>query len=435
MGCLHVAILCDDVGDHSEALRSLDMCIIMGGPLLRPNLDAVVQWIIASWTVTNESKGRNSDRMVPEEHSKGLDLAKNTMIIASGHKDFFCQSFPTLGAPHISVSVVSEAQELPPVAKGLSYTFYKTSCPQVENIIRKHLKGEFKKDIGLAAGLLRVHFHDCFVQGCDGSVLLDGSASGPGEKDAPPNLTLRPSAFKAINNLKALIDKQCGRVVSCADITALAARDSIVLSGGPDYRVPLGRRDGLEFATREATNDGLPSPASNVTILLKVLSKLNLDATDLVALSGGHTIGLGHCSSFSNRLFPSQDTTMDNTFANNLYKTCPTGTTNKTTVLDIRSPNVFDNKYYADLEHKQGLFTSDQDLYIDKRTKEIVTSFSTNQALFFQKFVASMVKMGQLNVLTGNKGEIRSDCSKKNSKEGLWPIIVDGEEGQDFLAF
>lgn len=67
-------------------------------------------------------------------------------------------------------------------------------------------------------------------KGCDGSVLLNGSASGPSEQSAPPNLTLRPAAFKIINDLQALIQNQCGqRVVSCADITALAARESVLL--------------------------------------------------------------------------------------------------------------------------------------------------------------------------------------------------------------
>lgn len=67
------------------------------------------------------------------------------------------------------------------------------------------------------------------LQGCDASVLLDGSASGPSEQDAPPNLTLRASAFEIINELRAKLDEKCGRVVSCADIAALAARDSVYL--------------------------------------------------------------------------------------------------------------------------------------------------------------------------------------------------------------
>jgi len=60
--------------------------------------------------------------------------------------------------------------------------------------------------------------------------LLDGSASGPSEQAAPPNLTFRKETFKIINDLQALIQDECGsNVVSCADIAAFAARDSVFL--------------------------------------------------------------------------------------------------------------------------------------------------------------------------------------------------------------
>ncbi|WJX20578.1 peroxidase [Trifolium repens] len=327
---------------------------------------------------------------------------------------------------------VCEAQaKPPPIVKGLSWTFYDSKCPKLESIIRTELKKIFDKDIGQAAGLLRLHFHDCFVQGCDGSVLLDGSASGPSEKDAPPNLTLRAEAFKIIEKLRSRVEKQCGRIVSCADITAVAARDAVFLSGGPDYKIPLGRRDGLTFATRNVTLQNLPSPSSNTTTILDSLATKNLNPTDVVALSGGHTIGISHCSSFTNRLYPKQDTVMDKTYGKNLKLTCPTSNTDNTTVLDIRSPNKFDNKYYVDLMNRQGLFTSDQDLYTDKRTKDIVTNFAVNQSLFFEKFVAAMLKMGQLNVLTGNQGEIRANCSVRNkdSKSFITSIVEDVVEG------
>lgn len=178
--------------------------------------------------------------------------------------------------------------------------------------------------------------------------------------------------------------------------------------------MPLGRRDGLTFATTNATLQNLPPPTANASAILASLATKNLDPTDVVALSGGHTIGISHCPSFTNRLYPTQDPNMDKTFANNLKGICPTSNSTNTTVLDIRSPDTFDNKYYVDLMNRQGLFTSDQDLYTDSRTKEIVTSFAANETLFFEKFVLSMIKMGQLGVLTGNNGEIRADCSVRN---------------------
>jgi len=88
--------------------------------------------------------------------------------------------------------------------------------------------------------------------------------------------------------------------------------------GGPAYKVPLGRRDGLAAASNAAVLAALPPPTSKVPTLLSFLAKINLDVTDLVALSGGHTVGIAHCSSFDNRLFPTQDPTLNKFFAGQL---------------------------------------------------------------------------------------------------------------------
>jgi peroxidase len=204
---------------------------------------------------------------------------------------------------------------------------------------------------------------------------------------------------------------------------------SALQSGGPNYNVPLGRKDGLTFATREVTLENLPAPSSNASVILDSLATKNLDAIDVVALSGGHTIGIGHCASFIERLYPTQDPTMDKTFAKDLKQICPTQDSNATTVLDIRSPDKFDNKYYVDLMNRQGLFTSDQDLYTDSRTKDIVTSFAVDEDMFFEQFAKSMIKMGQLSVLTSKEGEIRANCSVRNSDNiKLIKTVVEEEE-------
>ncbi|VAH69777.1 unnamed protein product [Triticum turgidum subsp. durum] len=281
-----------------------------------------------------------------------------------------------------SVSAAAGAGGSPPLAKGLSFEFYRARCPQAEAIVFAFLKDAIRKDVGLAAALLR-----------------------------------------------ALLQKACGGpVVSCADIAALAARDSVQLAGGPRYAVPLGRRDGLAPASLDTILGALPPPTSKVPVLLSFLAKIGLNADDLVALSGAHTLGIAHCGSFEERLFPKDDPTMDKFFAGHLKLTCPRLKVDNFTANDIRTPDVFDNKFYVDLLNRQGLFTSDQDLHTDAKTKPMVTRFAVDQAAFFDQFVKSMVKMGQINVLTGNQGQIRTDCSVPNAARSAgdelpWSVV------------
>lgn len=66
------------------------------------------------------------------------------------------------------------------------------------------------------------------MQGCDASLLLDSSGTLTSEKRSNPN---RNSArgFEVLDEIKSAIEKECPNTVSCADILALAARDSTVL--------------------------------------------------------------------------------------------------------------------------------------------------------------------------------------------------------------
>lgn len=71
----------------------------------------------------------------------------------------------------------------------------------------------------------------CAWQGCDASVLLDTVGTTKSEKDTIPNLTL--SGFDVIDDVKAKVEQVCPGVVSCADILALAARDSVSFPVSP----------------------------------------------------------------------------------------------------------------------------------------------------------------------------------------------------------
>lgn len=107
--------------------------------------------------------------------------------------------------------------------QGTRVGFYSQTCPSAESIVKSTVASHVKSDPTLAPGLLRMHFHDCFVQGCDASVLIAGTGT---ERTAFPNLGLR--GYEVIDDAKTQLEAACPGVVSCADILALAARDAVV---------------------------------------------------------------------------------------------------------------------------------------------------------------------------------------------------------------
>ncbi|XP_061353864.1 peroxidase 12-like [Gastrolobium bilobum] len=314
-------------------------------------------------------------------------------------------------ASQINVSF-SERVARPPIVKGLAWDFYWLSCPRLERIVRKHLEDVFEKDIGQAPGILRIFFHDCFPQGCDGSILLNGVGEDD-EKEHFANAGLREEALQTIENLRALVRKQCPRVVTCADILVMAAREAVRQLGGPDFDVPLGRKDSLTFNATAPIE--LPPPFLRTDELLGVFGAKKFDATDVVALSGAHTYGRAHCGSLFNRTTESNPP-IDPDLKKKLQATCPNDESPNTVDLDIRTPHKFDNMYYINLLNRQGVFTSDQDIATHPKTKEIVNLFASDQKQFFDKFANAFVKVSQLDVLTGNQGEVRKTCFAPNSR-------------------
>ncbi|KAF3620769.1 putative BEL1-like homeodomain protein 3-like [Capsicum annuum] len=111
---------------------------------------------------------------------------------------------------------------------GLFPELYQFSCPQANEIVMSVLEEAIAEDPRMAASFLRLHFHDCFVQGCDAAILLDKNSAFKSEKEAGPNKNpLR--GFEVIDEIKAKLEQVCPHTVSCADTLALAARDSVVL--------------------------------------------------------------------------------------------------------------------------------------------------------------------------------------------------------------
>ncbi|KAH1255481.1 Peroxidase 52 [Glycine max] len=295
----------------------------------------------------------------------------------------------------------------------LSTNFYYHSCPNLFSSVKSTVQSAISKETRMGASLLRLFFHDCFVNGCDGSILLDDTSSFTGEKNANPN---RNSArgFEVIDNIKSAVEKVCPGVVSCADILAIAARDSVQILGGPTWNVKLGRRD-ARTASQSAANNAIPAPTSNLNQLISRFSALGLSTKDLVALSGGHTIGQARCTNFRARIY--NETNIETAFARTRQQSCPRTSgsgDNNLAPLDLQTPTSFDNYYFKNLVQKKGLLHSDQQLFNGGSTDSIVRGYSTNPGTFSSDFAAAMIKMGDISPLTGSNGEIRKNCRRIN---------------------
>lgn len=187
--------------------------------------------------------------------------------------------------------------------------------------------------------------------------------------------------------------------------------------GGPHlwYKVLLGRRD-ARTASKDAANTNLPAAFLSFSQLLSNFKAHGLGLRDLVALSGGHTLGFARCTNFRDRIY--NDTNIDPNFAASLKKTCPPisgGKDSNLAPLDS-TPAVVDTVYYRELMCKKGLLHSDQELFKGNGSESdrLVELYSMNPFAFAKDFKVSMIKMGNIKPLTGNRGEIRRNCREVN---------------------
>lgn len=289
----------------------------------------------------------------------------------------------------------------------LSPKYYSSTCPNALSIVNEGIEEAIKNEARIGASLLRLHFHDCFVNGCDGSILLDDTTTFKSEKTAGPNNN-SARGFEVVDHIKAKLEKACPGLVSCADILAIAARDSVYHLGGPTWEVRLGRRDSLT-ANRTAANIFIPSPSSNITGLKSSFAAVGLSFKDLVSLSGAHTIGFARCATFRPRIY--NDANISPQFAQSLRSKCPNvGNDNDLQGLDLKTPSHFDNLYYKNLLTKKGLLHSDQEIYNSNKADPIVRKFSRSASKFYRDFAKGMIKMGDISPLVGSEGEIRQNC-------------------------
>jgi peroxidase len=294
---------------------------------------------------------------------------------------------------------------------------YNTTCPNAEDIVYKEMTSILAKSPELAGPVLRLFSVDCFVGGCEGSILLDSTPGNKAEKDSPLNKGVK--GYEVVDAIKAKLDAACPGIVSCADTLALAARDVVRLTKGPYIPLPTGRRDGNSSNAADVAANS-PAPGATVNDLLTIFAKFNFTAKDLAVLSGAHTIGKAHCSAFSTRLYSNSSSnggpTLDANYTTALRGQCKVGDVDTLVDLDPPTPTTFDTDYYKQVAAQRGLLATDAALLLNADTKAYVLrqANATSDDEFFADFIVSFVNMSKIGVLTHSHGEIRHKCSAVN---------------------
>lgn len=227
--------------------------------------------------------------------------------------------------------------------------------------------------------------------------------------------------FEIIAEIKSKLEAVCPNTVSCADIIALATRDAVVQSGGLNYSVPTGRRDGLRS---DPSDVNLPGPSLAVPEALQFFTAKGFSLNDMVILLGCHTVGVAHCIFFRDRLEDFNgsglpDPTLDLKLLAKLNRTC--GPVQKpldrdrTAFLDQNTSFFIDNSYYKQLLIRRGILQIDEELAFDNSTATFVKTLASNPSGFLQLLADALVKLGNVEVLEGSAGEIRKNCSIFNA--------------------
>ncbi|KAL7104795.1 hypothetical protein ACP275_07G004800 [Erythranthe tilingii] len=323
-----------------------------------------------------------------------------------------------LGVVFVVVVVLGCLKNGEAVGVGLSDNFYAESCPEVESIVRAGVQSASLTDPTTPAALLRLMFHDCQVQGCDASILVnaDGVITKSSEMGSTKNFGIRKREL--ISLVKSAVEAVCPRRISCADILVMAAREAVAFSGGPRIiRLPLGRRDSINPPNAGLADASLPHADIGLDSTLQLFAKKGMTIEESVAILGAHTLGVTHCINLQSRLYSTRKSNATNqnpAFELSLKTRCPQlagPTASKISFMqnDLTSV-IFDNEYFVNSMRGRGLLNVDSDMAVDSRTRPFVEKFAEDQGAFFRAFSSAFVKLSSYGVLTGNRGVVRRSC-------------------------
>ncbi|KAF6982490.1 hypothetical protein CFC21_000869 [Triticum aestivum] len=281
---------------------------------------------------------------------------------------------------------------------------------------------------GLGAGLIRLVFHDCFVRGCDGSVLLDSTPknttsndpltlAGKTEKASPSNGGLR--GLEVIDAIRLrLAEKDIGVNVSCADAVVFAAREATYILSNNTIKYEVdgpGRKDGV-VSSAEDPGKHLPNPTDNFQQLLQSFMAKGFNLVELVALSGAHSVGIANLTSVIHRFgTPIIHGEMNKTYGAVVAAEGPkhSGVIENNVrdfddssrklagyqangVVDLAAVGYLDNSYYNANLQNMVLFKSDWELTQNGTAEEHMKSYKKKASLWNTAFANAMTKLSKM---------------------------------------
>ncbi|KAE8656032.1 Peroxidase 73 [Hibiscus syriacus] len=226
-----------------------------------------------------------------------------------------------------------------------------------------------------------------FINGCDASVIIQYTGGNTAEKDHPDNLLLAGDGFDTVIKAKQAVDAVpgCRNKVSCADILAMVTRDVIAL-------LALVYNDYIKTIMLTLFNTIPMCKQRRILSLQQVSNKIyNFSRQNPV------------------------DPTLNRAYVTQLQQMCPRNVDPRIAInMNPNTPRTFDNVYFQNLQQGKGLFTSDQVLFTDQRSKPLVNTWATNSNAFNNAFITAITKLGRVGVKTGRNGNIRTRCDAFN---------------------
>lgn len=226
-----------------------------------------------------------------------------------------------------------------------------------------------------------------------------------------------------IDDIKAKLEEECPGKVSCSDVLSFAANEAMALAGLP-RKAPLGgRRDALLSLASIAEDNNLPLPNWNIDQMIALFNRKGFTTEEMVVMLGAHSIGTAHCEIFMERVYNFEktrkpDPTYPQPVVDELKQACANPGTplfrNPPVNFD-ETPTKLDNLFFKNMvERNKTLLITDSHLINDPRTLPTVRRLATEPGLFEKWFPDMMVRMGAMNVLTGEQGEVRKTCRSTN---------------------